>query len=148
MLNLFSLRDSKKLIGDLQGQLAAAIEAKGAADLALKSEQEANTAALSALKANIEELKEANDKLSEERDAVKVEADKAIAQATSDFKAKVKAAGAQEAQAINAGLGVPPVLQASDSAKAGDKTLTRAEFEAMDHASRNEFMRSGGKITN
>ena len=148
MLNLFSLRDSKKLIGDLQGQLAAAIEAKGSADLALKAEQEANTSALSALKSSLEELKEANDKLSEERDSAKAEADKAIAQATSDFDAKVKAAGAHKAQEINASLGVPPVLQASDSAKAGDKSKTRAEFNSMPPAAQMAFIKSGGQITN
>jgi len=150
MLNLFSLRDSKKLIGDLQGQLASAIEAKGSADLALKAEQEANTSAISALKASVEELKEANDKLSEERDNAKAEADKAaaqaIAQATSDFEAKVKAAGSHKAQEINASLGVPPVLQAGDSAKSGDKTKTRSEFSAMTPIDQMGFIKTGGRI--
>jgi hypothetical protein len=140
MLNLFSLRDSKKLIGDLQGQLAAAIEAKGSADLALKAEQEANTSALSALKASLEEMCEANENLTVELDAAKAVA--------IDFEAKVKAAGAHKAQEINASLGVPPVLQAGDSSKAGDKTKTRSEFSLMPPAAQMAFIKSGGQITN
>ena len=46
-----------------------------------------------------------------------------------------------------ASLGVTPEAAPSQiSANEADKTLTRAEFEKLDHPARNEFFRAGGKL--
>ena len=69
-----------------------------------------------------------------------------LTKATAELEKKVADLSAiiRNGAAGSAGAGAPVH---SPTAHAPEKTLTRSEFEALNHAERNDFIRKGGKIT-
>lgn len=68
----------------------------------------------------------------------------------SEFDAKVELAASKKAVDIAAAVGVPaiPNKPAGNPGTKADNSKTLAEFKALPHAERNEFIRNGGKIAN
>jgi hypothetical protein len=84
-----------------------------------------------------------NTRLATELAQFKAETPKQIAQAAAGRQDEVAKGVAAEL----AGLGISPEAAPGQiAAEKADKTLTRAEFDKLDHTARNQFFRDGGQL--
>lgn len=84
-----------------------------------------------------------NQRLVAELNSLRQETPKKIEAAAKGRENEVAKGVAAELQSIGI---TPDAAPNAISAKDAEKSLTRAEFDALDHAARNEFMRKGGTI--
>lgn len=148
-------------IGALLTEIKAAIS--GAPALAsenaeLKLKLTASTAEVATLKSALAERDTALAAKDSEITTAKADATKAQdeAKAATDAKATAEKALAdlqanpsEQARQIAAAAGVKPGERPkAEAGGVATQTITRAQFEALSHADRNAFMRSGGKLTN